>query len=448
MRLLRSLSLGVVCTIISIHPALGKAEEPLRLREALPAGYVYHVSSRVELAGSLALGSEKTGPQAKALSVKGTSAIEYDERVLESEAKGLVPKTIRIYRRIEFQRIVGERTQDSTIRPQVRRQVILRHKNTEVPFSPDGPLTWGEIDLVRTDVFTPALTGLLPEGAVPVGGRWTAANTAVQELTDMEHIDTGQVECRLEQITVLAGRRHARVGFAGAVRGVNEDGPNQQQIDGYFFFDLESNHLSYLSLHGISSLLDKDGKPQGSIEGRFVLTRQVHSQVQDLTDEALKGVTLEPNNENTRLLYENPELGIRFLHSRRWHLAGVHGAQVALDEANGNGLMFTLEPRERVPAAPQFVAESRGFFENQKAKILRVDEPRRVQSAPQEMDHFALDIEVSGQRTLMDYYILRQAAGGATLAARLLPADLSALQKEVAEIARSAVISRPLRPGK
>ena len=33
------------------------------------------------------------------------------------------------------------------------------------PFSPDGPLTWGEIDVVRTDVFNPAaIPGLLPPG--------------------------------------------------------------------------------------------------------------------------------------------------------------------------------------------------------------------------------------------------------------------------------------------
>jgi hypothetical protein len=229
------------------------------------------------------------------------------------------------------------------------------------------------------------------------------------------------------------------------VRGINEDGPNQQQIDGYFFFDLESNHLSYLSLHGISSLLDKDGKPLGAIEGRFVLTRQAHAQVQDLGDEALKGAALEPNAENTRLLYDNPELGIRFLHPRRWHVAGVRGRQITLDEPGGSGLLLTLEEKELVPAGSQFLAEAREFFQKQKAKILRVDEPRRLHGAPQELDHFALDIEATGQRSLMDYYVIRQGAGGATLAARLLPADLQTLQKEVEEIARSALISRPAR---
>src|SRR5438132_12679894 len=285
--------------------AVADAEESIRLRETFPAGYQYHVSSRVELSGSLSLPQEKGQATPKALAVTGTSAIEYDERIVDSAADGQVQKTVRIFRRIDFERRVGDRPQESTIRPAVRRMVVLRLQHAEVPFSPDGPLTWGEIDLVRTDVFTPALAGLLPDKPVRPGERWTAAESAVQELTDMERIDDGHVECRFEQITTLSKRRHARIAFAGTVRGINEDGPNRQELDGYLFFDLESNHLSYLSLKGISWLLDKDGKSLGRIEGQFVLTRQAHTHAADLSNEALKGITLEANAENTLLLYEN-----------------------------------------------------------------------------------------------------------------------------------------------
>ena len=60
--------------------------------------------------------------------------------------------------------------------------------------------------------------------------------------------------------------------LSGTVRGINEDGPNRQQLDGYFFFDLESNHISYLTFKGVHVLLDRDGKESGRVEGRFVLT--------------------------------------------------------------------------------------------------------------------------------------------------------------------------------
>src|SRR5262249_46473795 len=159
--------------------------------------------------------------------------------------------------------------------------------------------------------------------------------------------------------------------------------------DGYLFFDLESNHLSYLSLKGISFLLDKDGKTLGRVEGRFVLTRQAHPVVSDLTDEALIGVSLEPNADNTLLLYENGELGIRFLHPRRWRVAGVHGRQIALDEANGSGLLVTLEALSQVPNSGQFLAEARDYLLKQKAKLVRTEQPKSLQPGPRELQQFA-----------------------------------------------------------
>jgi hypothetical protein len=429
----------------------GTADEPIRFQEVFPPGYQYHVSTRVELSGSLSLagevgsGNPPKGKQTtpKTLPVTGTSAIDYDERVLDTAADGQVQKTLRIFRRIDLQRQIGDRTQESTsIRPSVRRMVLKRLNHTEVPFSPDGPLTWGEIDLVRTDVFTPALAGLLPDKAVRPGDRWTATRSAIQELTDMDRIDEGQVECRFEEITTLSQRRHGRIAFAGTVRGINEDGPNRQALDGYLFFDLESNHLSYLSLKGTSWLLDKDGKALGHIAGQFVLTRQAHVHPADLSNEALKGLAVEANAENTLLLYDNRDLGVRFLYPRRWHVGGVQGRQITVDEANGSGLLLTFEPLARVPTGAQFLAESQEFLQKQKAKLLRIEQPQRLQAAPQELERFALEAEVNGQRVWMTYYVIRQSAGGATLAARLLTTDLPVLQQEVERIARTVSVEK------
>lgn len=420
-------------------------EEPVRLQEAFPSGYQYHVSSRVELSGQLQLPAEKSQPAgagSKALPITGESAIEYDERVLAASTAGEVEKTLRIYRRNDFQRKVGDRLQESTLRTDVRRLILLRLKPMEVPFSPDGPLTWGEIDLIRTDVFTPALAGLLPQGPVQPGDRWTAAGGAVEELTDLERIEEGKIECRLEQLTRLEGRRLARISLAGTVRGVNEDGPNRQQLDGYFFFDLDSRHVSYLSIHGIHFLLDKDSKELGRVEGRFVLTRQAHQRSADLTDAALAGVATEPSADNTLLLYDNPDLGIRFLHPRRWRMAGVHGRQLALDETNGSGLLLTLEPADQVPTAAQFLTESRQWLQKQRAKIVREHEPSRLRETPREVERFTLEMEFADKPAVMDYYVLRQPQGGATLAARLLPSDLVNLRQEVERIARSVTLTR------
>ncbi len=417
------------------------AEEAVQLRERFAAGYEYHVSTRVDLSGTLTLPAEKGKPAPKPLSVRGTSAIEYDERVLDVGADGQVRKTVRLCRRTDFRRTVGDRPQENALRPEVRRLILLRHQNKEVPFSPDGPLMWGEIDLIRTDVFTPALAGLLAGHPVRVGDRWSATQAAIQELTDLERIDEGSLECRLEEFRTVENRRHVRVSFHGVIRGTNEDGSNRQELDGYFYFDLESNHLSYLSLHGKHFMLDKDGKEMGRIEGRFVLARQANTRAPDLSETALKGVTTEPNADNTLLLYDNPDLGVRFLYPRRGHVACVRGSQVTLDSADGSGLLVTLDPLTRAPTGARFLDESREWLAKQQSRLLRIDPPRTVRSSPV-LEHFALEAEMGQQKFVMDYYVTRQNNGGATLAARLPPRDLAALQKEVERIALSVAVTR------
>jgi hypothetical protein len=423
-----------------------RAQAPVQLAESFPPGYEYHVSSRVDLTGSLTLPADKPGAAARTLAVRGKSAIEYDERVLAQEKDNRVAKTVRLYRRVDFQRQIGDQPQESTIRPEVRRLVLLRLGQAEVPFSPDGPLMWSEIDLVRTDVFTPALMGLLPAGAVRPGDRWTAALGAVQELTDLERIEEGSVGCKYAGQTMVGNRRHARVEFGGSVRGLGEDGTSRHTLEGYLFFDLESRHISYVSLSGVQQLLDKDGKVVGKVEGNFVLTRQPHTRARELSDEGLRGKALEPNDDNTQLLYDNPELGVRLLHPRRWHPAGVRGRQLGLDEKKGSGLLLTLEPLKQVPTAAAFLKEARTYIQGQKATVVRQEAPVTVQGPPRTVERFALESVMGSERVVLVYYVLRQAAGGATLVARLLPADLPALQRELERIARSVVITRAPAP--
>jgi hypothetical protein len=119
----------------------------------------------------------------------------------------------------------------------------------------------------------------------------------------------------------------------------------------------------------------------------------------------------------------------------------VRGSQVALDADGGAGLLITLDPLTRVPTGEQFLGESRAWLVRQKASVLRTEPPRQVQASPA-LEQFALEAQMGGQKFLMDYYVARQDKGGATLAARLPPADQANGRKEVERIARSLSVTR------
>jgi hypothetical protein len=434
---------ALVTLVLSATPALGN--ELVRMHERYLPGYQYHVSTRVQqFSAALSVPTEKDKQSGRSLSMTGESRLEYDERILDAVGAD-VRKTLRIYRVTELKRRVGPQEQENSIRQSVRRLVVMRHGTSEVPFSPDGPLMWGEIDIVRTDVFTPALAGLLPDYSIRPGDRWKAGVAAVQELTDFEKIDDGMIECRFEQLTTLAGRRAARITLAGTVRGVNEDGPGRMRFDGSFYFDLESNHLCYLTFEGTHELLDSKGNVSGTNRGRFTMTRQAHVRPADLSDDLVRRITTEPTNDNTLLLFDNPEIGVRFLYPRRWRLGTIEGRRLILDESNGSGLVLTLDPVKAIPATATLQTEAQSVIRQQQGRVLGSSRPTTLQVGERGLEQFALEAELSGRRVLLDYYVMRQRDGGGTIHAHLRPDDQSALRADVERIARSVVITKAIR---
>jgi hypothetical protein len=418
------------------------AQEPVRLSEKFDTAEATRVEVRVTLSGRVTVPGEK-GKPAQTLPINGSSTLIYDERPLPADD----PKTSRVarlYRDVRFTRTVGPQEQTADIRPSVRRMVVMRSdRGKKAPFSPDGPLTWGEIDVVRTDLFAPALVpGLLPAGPVKPGAAWPMTPAAVAELTDIVPIDDGRLNVEYVSDIELDGRRYAKFTISGAVRGVGEDGPTRQKLDGIGYFDLDSGRLSYLNLTGSRELLGPDGLAAGKIDGKFVLTRKAAGRVPELSDNALRAADLSPTPDNTLLLYDNPDLGVRFLHPRRWKVGGVRGRQVTLDEPRGGGVLITLDPPESVPTAAQFLAESREHLSKRSWTVLAADPPTRWAEKPARVDRFGLDAEGDGQKVRMEYAVVSQPEGGATVAARLPWADRDELKADIDRVLKGLVVTK------
>lgn len=429
-------SLSLLMGLLTTAAAFGQSDH-VRLSESFAKDAQYSVTCQVEIAGTLTIANGKDAP--KPLKVVGKSSIQYDERILQVSAARNVERTVRFYRRLEFERKVGDEEQQSKLRPEAARLVILRQNQYEVPFCPHGPLLWGEIELVRTDVFSPALAGLFPTTPVRIGDRWRADNIAVQELTDVEKIDKADVTCTFEKITTLLGRRNAHVNFEGKVQGIGEDGPALHELRGSYYVDLDANFLSYVYVKGTHHLLDKSGKPTGKIEGTFVMTRTPTPVTAELSDPALRGLTLEPNADNTLLLFEHPQVPARFMYPRNWRIAGFSATQIGIDETRGSGVLLTITPAKTTPTGVQFLQETQQWLVKEKVKVYRDEKLRSLTGG---LETFGFDAEVAKQRVNMQYYVMRQGDLGVTLTARLLPKDLANTQRDLERIARSLQLRR------
>lgn len=405
------------------------------LRERFDPRAPYRVDVRVNLSGKLELPAEKE-EQPQTVVIRGDSRVVFDEQPIADSSD----RVLRQYREVRFRRSVGGEEQSADIRPEVRRMVVLRsEKGKKAPFSPDGPLMWGEIDIVRTDLFLPALVpALFPNREVKPGDRWRARDAAMIDLTEMDPIEEGELIVQFVSVVPIENRRYARLHLTGTIKGMGQDGPSRHQLEGIIYFDLEASRLSYLNINGVTELLGPGGKVTGRVDGRFVMERKLLARVAEFTAEALKGKSLLPDAENTRLYYENPELGIRFFHPRRWRVGLIRGNQVTLEEPGGSGILFTVEPPDKVPTGQQFLQETAQFIRKQGWTANLPDQADNQVGNGLRRERFGADVITDKDRFRLEYAVVSQPnTGGVTLAARI-PWDIRQdLGKEVESIIRS-----------
>ena len=416
----------------------------VRLTEKFDDSLPYRVELKTTMAGKLSVPASEKGKPAEVVSVVGNSHFVYDERPLPMD-ENRTARAIRAYRTIEVNRTVGDREQKADLRAAVRRMVVLRSdKGKKAPFSPDGPLTLNEIDVVRNDVFPVVLVpGLLPTRAVKPGDRWTASTAAVTDLTDLDAIDEGGLTVEFVSVVAIGNRRHAKLKVGGTVKGQNDDGPTRQKLDGTAYFDMEAERLSYLKLTGTHELIGKDGKVAGRLEGTFTLTRSASPKFDDLAAEAVKGLELSPTPDNSLLLYTNPELGVQFLYPRRWRLGLVRGRQIALEEPTGGGILLTVEPSTRVPTADQYLREVRASLVKDRTDARLTDAPKRVSDRPVRLDRFGFDAEVDRKPVRLEYGIAATADGGVLLAAKL-PVGEKELRADVERVLKRLTVTKKI----
>ena len=406
----------------------------------------YRVEVRVKLSGKLAVPVEKGKPP-QVLDLAGASRVVYDERVLPPDDGALV--SVRSYRDVEFKRTMGNSTQDTGIRPSVRRMVVRAANGKNVPFSPDGPLTFGEIDVVKSDVFSQvAVPGLLPARAVRTGDTWKASAAAVTELSGMEKIEAGDLTVEFLGTTEVDRKRVAKLKVAGVLRGVDQDGPGKLKLDATAYFDLDAKMLTYLSVKGTHEMLDGSGQTMGLYEGLSVTTRTPVALPADLSDASLRGLDLKPTAENTLLLFDNPGLGVRFLHPRGWRVGAIQGNQVTvLHSSDAVGMLLTVMPAAKVPTAEAYLQENTAFLQKEKAEVAVAAKPERVRTEPVQLDRFAVEAKFAADKVQrLEYAVLRQAEGGATVAATLPSAAVNDLKGEVERIIRSLAVTKTIEP--
>ncbi len=117
-----------------------------------------------------------------AIPISASAHHGFVERVLEIKDKGLPEKVAREYSLAKSAITVESGARTQALSEDRRLIVAQRHGDERLCYSPAGPMTGDDLELVGEQFDTLALTGILPAKAVEVGESWKLSNEAVQSL--------------------------------------------------------------------------------------------------------------------------------------------------------------------------------------------------------------------------------------------------------------------------
>ena len=376
------------------------------------------------------------------VAIRGEALVEYDERVVERAPSGEPVRTIRQYQKASLVREQAGQSGEGLLRPALNPIVILRQGTTEVPFSPRGPMTLGEVDLLRTDVFVGALGGLLPPPGTAPGGSWKASDAAVRELTDLEMIQKGSIDCTF---TPQSGTNPARVSFRGLVEGPQEEGLARHEITGSLEPD-GSGGIRVLDMQASQLLLGPGGTERGRIAGRFSLERTGLPQLPNLSDAALTGLKLTPDETNTRLQVEIAGAGLGFTMSRRWRVINQAEKQVRMALPGGAEVLMTLEGSDRLPGLGELVNEGKTQLQKENQKPGEPTNPVSREKPGVRFEYSALvAAKADGSQDRWVYGVVRlqnsptQVGSGSLFACRFPRASWPFWDREIDELTRTGL---------
>jgi hypothetical protein len=305
---------------LSIPALTHAADSPptYTLRSSRAVGSVDHVEAAMDMGGELiesAAPKEGNPVQREKTSVQ--AILNYDEKTLECVSADAGPlRSIRCYQKAAATFHRGTSSEQRTLREERTTIGVLIEPPRVSHFSPAGPLTRNELELVDLFGNSLLLDRLLPEKAVSVGDTWKHSTSLVTALLGLDVV--GQSDLQSTLVSVAQGA--ARVEISGHVEGAIEGATSTIDVKAKFRFQLDTGRITWFGM--LVKVDNSIGPAESGLEGtaRLQMTIVPGADAPRLSDAALKGLALKPTPELLQLGYESPAGGWRLLHDPRWFL--------------------------------------------------------------------------------------------------------------------------------
>lgn len=203
-----------------------------------------------------------------------------------------------------------------TLRPERRLIGVEIDSETATLFSPRGPLSRKELELIDVQGNSLLLDRFLPEKAVAVGESWKHSEGLMAALLGLDAVGRADVQSKLSKVTGT----DARVEMSGRVDGAIYGVSTQIEIKAKYRFDLRSKRIDWFGL------LVKEKRNSSRVTDGVDVVARLQIQILpkadsgQLTDAALKDLPLKPDADLRQLIYHSADGGWQLTCDRYWHV--------------------------------------------------------------------------------------------------------------------------------
>ena len=304
---------GILASLVGAMPAMA---QPYALTESTRADDSARLAAETTLNGTLKV--TRDGKQVP-IRISAKNEHVFFERLLAVE-KGLPRKSVRHYLTATSKANVDDERVERALAADHRLIVAQRTAESLLCYSPDGPLTRTERDVVSEHFETLHLTGLLPGKDVNVGDTWKIDAKIAQSVCLLDGVIAHTLTGKLKEVSANI----AVIVVEGAAKGIENGAMAELTITAEVRFDLAKKRIVRVDWK------QKDVRGQGSVspaaevETTTVLTRE---SLEETPAEVGPAVVAripvdEPPATLVYLLHRDPRNRFEFLYSRDWHTVG------------------------------------------------------------------------------------------------------------------------------
>lgn len=295
------------------------AADKYRLQSSRTPGDLTAVRVELEVGGELKVVADG---KVKPLKMNVLGKLAYEEKLLGALANG---RTGTRYVRHYDQAGAKIKIEDGEVLPQLRDErrliVVDALADQGLLFSPQGPLTREELDLLDVPANSVWLDALLPAKPVTIGEKWRHSERLLASLLGLDAVSQADVTSELKTVDA----DNARCELSGKVDGAIGGVATEISLKAKYRFDRKQRCVAW------AGWLIKEKRSVGHVATGLDVVAKMQIALSPLADSKhlsanlLRRITLDSPAQPTTLECQSPRGKFRFQHDRGWHVMNDAG---------------------------------------------------------------------------------------------------------------------------